>query len=496
MILSLLSPIFTCAVLAQEPEPRFVNQPGHLELSGRMIARPVQNDPEAREAARAEVQDWVIHEYAEVDELILEVPEGLDENSFAAQLMASGEWEYVHPDWICYPIATPNDTYFGNQWHHATMDSEEAWDTITAGGDYIAAWTDTGVDTDHPDLVGQLLPGYNAVDRLTEAQGGDIEDINGHGTLTGGCIGAIGNNGQGVAGCLWDVQLLPVRVSNFSSGGAYYSDLEAGARWAAENGAKTISASYSGVNNQSIQTTGAYCRSLGALYFYAADNANQNHSSFDWPDVIVVGATDQNDNKASFSSYGVAVDLTGPGVDVWTTANGGGYGGASGTSLSTPLANGVASAMWAANPYLDSYEVEARLYGSCVDIGAAGEDNIFGHGLINMANAVDAALQGGMDLIVPALSGGSSATVDVTGATPFGTVYLGYSLTGYGISDIAVLGTVMGIANPQQAAAGAADGAGNASMLVNVPNAATGLTVWIQAVEAGDTSDIEVRTIL
>lgn len=496
MILTLLSPLLACAALAQEPEPRFVNQPGHLELSGRMIARPVQDNPEARAAARAEVQDWVVHEYPEVDELILSVPEGLDENSFSAQLMASGEWEYVHPDWICYPIATPNDTYFGNQWHHATMDSEDAWDTITAGGSYIAAWTDTGVDTDHPDLASQLLPGYNAVDRLTEAQGGDIEDINGHGTLTGGCIGAVGNNGQGVAGCLWDVQLLPVRVSNFSSGGAYYSDLEAGARWAAENGASTISASYSGVNNQSIQTTGAYCRSLGALYFYAADNSNQNHSSFDWPDVIVVGATDQNDDKAYFSSYGLAVDLTGPGIDVWTTANGGGYGGASGTSLSTPLANGVASALWAANPYLDSYEVEARLYASCVDIGNPGEDDIFGHGLLNMANAVDQALQGNMELTAPTLSGGSNASFSVSGAPANAMVYLGYSLSGYGMADIAPLNTVMGIANPQQAAAASADGAGNAAMSASVPNGASGLTVWIQAVAQGDTSDIEVRTIL
>ncbi len=456
----------------------------------------MQNNPEARAAARAEVQDWVVHEYAEVDELILDVPEGLDENSFAAQLMASGEWEYVHPDWICYPINTPNDTYFGSQWHHTTMQSEAAWDTITAGGSYIAAWTDTGVDTDHPDLVGHLLPGYNAVDRLTEAQGGDIEDINGHGTLTGGCIGASGNNGQGVAGCVWDVQLLPVRVSNFSNGGAYYSDLEAGARWAAENGARTISASYSGVNNTSIQTTGAYCRSLGALYFYAADNSNNNHSTFDWADVIVVGATDQNDNKASFSSYGLAVDLTGPGVDVWTTKMGGGYGGASGTSLSTPLANGVASLMWAANPYLDSYQVEARLYGSCDDIGAAGEDNVFGHGRLNIANAVEAALQGDMDLTAPTLSGGSSATFTVSGAPASSMVYLGYSLSGYGMTDIGPLGTVMGIDNPQQAAASASDGAGNASMSASVPNAASGLTVWIQAVAAGDTSDVEVRTIL
>ena len=496
MILSLLSPILASAILAQEPEPRFVNQPGHLELSGRMIARPVQDNPEARAAARAEVKDWVLEEYPEVDELILTVPEGLDENSLAAQLMASGEWEYVHPDWICYPIATPNDTYFGNQWHHATMQSEEAWDIITEGGNHIAAWTDTGVDTDHPDLQGRLLPGYNSVDGLTEAQGGDIEDINGHGTLTGGCIGAAGNNGMGVAGCLWNVQLLPVRVSNFASGGAYYSDLTAGARWAAENGARTISASYSGVQDASIQTTGAYCRSLGALYFYAADNSNNNHSSFDWADVIIVGATDQNDNKAGFSSYGTAIDLTGPGVDVWTTAMGGGYGGASGTSLSTPLANGVASLMWAANPGWSSYDLESRLYASCDDIGAPGEDSVFGHGRLNMHQGVIQALSGTMDLTAPQLNSGSNATFTVTGARAGASVYLGYSLDGYGITDIAALSVLMGIASPIQAAQAVADATGTANMSRSIPAGAAGITVYLQAVAFNDSSDIEVRTIL
>ena len=449
----------------------------------------------ARAAARAEVQDWVLREYPEVDELILYVPEGMDENSFAAQLMASGDWEYVHPDWICYPLEIPNDSYFADQWHHEMMQSTAAWDWIHSAPTRIAGWTDTGVDTDHPDLMNQLLPGYNAVDRLTEAQGGDIEDINGHGTATGGAIGATGNNGEGVAGVVWDIQLLPVRVSNDPGGGAYLSDLEHGARWAVENGAQTISASYSGVEYSSVQTTGAYVRSMGGLYFYAADNYDQNHSSFDWADVVVVGASDDNDDKAWFSSYGTAVDMTAPGVYVWTTAMGGGYRSASGTSLSTPLANGVAALMWAANPFMDSLETETRLYAACDDIGEPGEDEIFGYGRANLNNAVHAAFEGGLTILTPNLVAGTFGHIGVSGAIPNRPVYLGYTTIGPGIQHYPPLEIAMGLIQPQLADQRIADANGEARFHRFLPIELMGQAVWLQAAVYRDTSQVDGRVI-
>lgn len=495
MVVCLLAPFLACATWAQDPQQIFTPQPGHLEFSGRMIARPVQDNPMARAAARAEVQDWILREYPEVDELILYVPEGMDENSFAAQLMASGDWQYVHPDWICYPLEIPNDSYFGNQWHHEMMQSSAAWDWMHSAPNRIAGWTDTGVDTDHPDLMNQLLPGYNAVDRLTEAQGGDIEDINGHGTLTGGAIGATGNNGEGVAGVVWDIQLLPVRVSNDPGGGAYLSDLEHGARWAVDNGATTISASYSGVEYSSVQTTGAYVRSMGGLYFYAADNYNQDHSSFDWADVVVVGASDWNDDKAWFSSYGTAIDMTAPGVDIWSPEMGGGYRGASGTSLSTPLANGVAALLWAANPFMDSLEAERRLYLACDDIGEPGEDDLHGHGRANLDKAVHAAFEGGLTLLTPNLVAGTFGHINVSGAVPNRPVYLGYSITGTAIQPFPPLQTAMGLIEPGLADQRIADANGEARFHKFLPIELMGQAVWLQAAVYGDTSQVDARLI-
>lgn len=491
----LIAPFLACATWAQEPPQLFTPRPGHLEFSGRMIARPVQDNPVARAAARAEVQDWILHEYSEVDEFILIVPEGQNENSFAAQLMASGDWEYVHPDWICYPLVIPNDPLFGDQWHHTQIQSAEAWDWFHSAPTRIAAWTDTGVDTDHVDLVNQLIPGYNAVDRLTQEQGGDLEDINGHGTVVGGTIGATGNNGEGVAGVVWDIQLLPVRVSNDPGGGAYLSDLEHGARWAVDNGASTISASYSGVEYSSVQTTGAYVRSMGGLYLYAAGNDDVDHSGFDWDDVVVVGASDENDDKAWFSSYGTAVDLTAPGLYIWATEMGGGYRSASGTSLSTPIANGVAALMWGANPFLSSHELEQRIYAACDDIGEPGEDNVFGHGRANLRKGVEHAFEGNLSILTPNLVAGSWGHISVDGAAPGQPVYLGYSTVGSAIQELPLLQTSIGLISPQLADQRVADANGHATFHRYIPIELMGQAVWLQAAVYRDTSQVDARMI-
>ncbi len=469
----------------------FVDVPGQTELSGRLIARPHEDTDGL--AAELLAPALVVH-YPEVREYVVRVPEGMEDEAFARELWATGWFEYVQPDWIVYPVNTvPNDPNYGNQWHHQTIQSELAWDLITDAAPVIAAWTDTGVDLSHPDLAANLLPGYNAVDDLEQTAGGNIQDINGHGTHVAGVIGALGNNGIGVAGVSWNVQLLPVRVSNSASGSAYYSDLEQGARWAVDNGAKTISASYSGVQGPSIQTTGAYVRSQGGLYFYAADNANQNHSSFDWADVVVVAGTDQNDNKASFSSYGLAVDCTGPAVDVWSTRLGGGYGGSSGTSFSTPMANGVAAMIFATNPYLDTYEVEERLYLGCVDLGAPGDDDIFGRGRIDLWGAVQAAAGGSMDLSVVNLTAGSTATFTAD-ATAGSTVWFAGSLTGMALTDQPALSLVMLLDAPQLI--GSATSAGTTATLDRlVPASLSGTQVWLQAVESGNGSNVVATTV-
>jgi len=491
-LLFLLAPSQNAAPAPAQSLDLFVNRPGRTELSGRLIARPTES---GLAAARELVAPRALQFYPEVREFIVQVPEGMQDRHYAQELLGTGFFEYVVPDWVIYPLNIPNDPLYGSQWHHVMIESAAAWDWITDASSVIAAWTDTGVDLLHPDLAAHLIPGYNAVNDLPQSSGGIIQDINGHGTMVAGTIGAIGDNALGVSGVCWNVQLMPIRVSNDPGGGAYLSDLERGARWAVDHGAKTISASYTGVENLSISTTGTYVRSQGGLYFYAADNYNQNHSSFDWADVVVCGATDWTDVKAWFSSYGRAVDCTAPGQDILTTTLGGGYNWVSGTSFSTPMTNAVAAMIWAANPYLDSLTVETRLYGACDDLGAVGEDDIYGHGRVNLYQSVIAAVTGSMSLSVSNLVSGQTATFSVSGAQPNGNVYLAYSTTGTGITDIPQVHTTVGILAPQLLATLHSDGAGTASLNRNVPAGASGLSVHLMAIEQRNGSNIVAALI-
>jgi len=380
----------------------FVQEVGSLEFSGSMIVRVRQNLDDASDAAaRALMIDHFARHNAKVDYYIVDVPgnrgigePGDAENAFGESLMATELFEYAVPNWVCYPLETPNDTHYGSQWHHPQINSPDAWDLTHGDASVIVAFTDTGIYKNHSDLAGKVVNGYDAYNNISEDDGGSVDDIHGHGTHVAGCAAAITNNNNGVAGVNWDAQIMMVRVAIDGSGGAYYEDLIEGAQWAIENGASIVSASYSGINYEPIQTMGEYIHSIGGIYMYAANNSNQNHSSFDWEDVIVVGATTYGDDKASFSSYGEAVDIFAPGVDIGSTTRDGGYGWWAGTSMATPVANGVASMIWAANPNLTNLEVEQILFETCEDLGSAGNDSYWGWGRVDVAAGVQAALDG------------------------------------------------------------------------------------------------------
>ncbi len=381
--------------------PRFAERAGELEFSGELVVRPRQDlSPERSRTARARLAPYARVYYASVDEYIVRVPRGAGregvrgsgENDMAAALMATGDYLYAQPNWVCYPLQTPNDPGFAAQWHHTNMQSTLGWDISTGSPPIVVAITDSGVDLTHPDLQNRVT-GYNAVDDLAEVDGGQIGDVasSGHGTHVSGCAAAKGNNGAGVVGLGWNLSFMMCRVSNKTSGGAYLDDLAQGARWTIENGARSVSASYTGVSGPSVGTTGDYIDSIGGIYLYAAGNSNSDLWNFDHANVIVVGATTQADTKASFSSYGLAIDVVAPGVDIYSTLKNGTYGLMSGTSMATPLVNGVIGMIWSVNPALTNHEVRDILFNSCDDIGDPGDDDIFGHGRVNLARALAAA---------------------------------------------------------------------------------------------------------
>jgi thermitase len=295
----------------------------------------------------------------------------------------------------------PNDPSYSSQWERTITNAPLAWDITTGAPEVIVAIADTGVDCTHTDL--SCVSGWNVPDNNSNSA-----DVYGHGTAVAGTAAAIGNNTQGVAGQAW-VKTMPIRVS-LVDGSAYDSHIAQGIIWAADHGAKVVNVSYYLPGGFSINSAASYMRSKGGLVTvsegnYAADtgaSANNN--------IIFVSATNSGDSLEGYSSYGNDVDISAPGC-VTTTANGGGYRGACGTSFASPMTAGTIALIFSANPRLTANQAETILYNSAKDLGTTGWDKYFGWGRIDAAAAVLAAQNYGTagDTLAPSVPSNLSA---------------------------------------------------------------------------------------
>lgn len=376
--------------------PPYLEIPGELEFSGELIVRLKQDlNKSQRATALGLILKQTVRQHLATDEFILSVgltPEqiGISENRRVEELLSTGLFQYAHPNWIVYPTVIPNDPRLNEQWHHTMMKSAEAWNISSGSSSVIVAVTDTGI-VPHEDLT-HRVGGYNAVSHVAEIDGGNLTDLNGHGTHVAGCAAATGNNGVGVAGVGWSLSIMPIRVSEATGGGASMDALLEGQRWATEHGAKVVSASYSGIGYEAIETTGAYIRTLDGSLLWAAGNSSTNHSDWDFEHVLVVGASDQNDQRAYFSSYGLGVDLFSPGVAILSSTKDGAYQAWSGTSMATPVANGALGVIRSANPALSATHAEYILLNACDPWGGASNTIEWGFGRINLKVAAEQAI--------------------------------------------------------------------------------------------------------
>jgi subtilisin family serine protease len=419
----------------------YVERPGIEEFTGSMIVRPVQledwisrglaePDALARVAvARELLANYQLVWYEElVDHYIIEVPEGKTENDLANELMDTGLFQYVEPNWRVFPQECPNDTNFGSMWAHGAnrVNSCAAWDIHKGTNSTTVAVCDTGVRTSHLDLSLNRKEGYNAVDRKWESQGGDVWDINGHGTHTTGTAAANGNNNRGVVGMGWNLGHRMCRVSNRSDGSSDLGTLQHAALTAIGAGDKVASISYSGVNSSSNRTVATQIKNMGGLLVWAAgnDGARLNWGHRDNDDIIVVGATDSADRKASWSAYGPSMDLVAPGVSILSTwnSNDNSYATLDGTSMATPHVAGLCALIWSYRPGLTPNQVEQFLKQGCDDLGTTGQDDTFGYGRIDSYNSL-------------VLAGGVRCQGDLNGDNRRDQADLAILLAAYGVNN-------------------------------------------------------------
>jgi subtilisin family serine protease len=297
-------------------------------------------------------------------------------------------------------LAGPNDPQFAEQWalnntgqrngkHKADIDAIKAWDRTHGSGKVVVAVLDSGVDYTHPDLVtnmwirpDNIAPyfddhlgeiddehGYNAAEN-----NGDPMDQNGHGTHCAGIIGAEGDNGEGIAGVNWKVEIMPLKFMSAGGFGTTKDAIEAInyviARKKAGVNVRIISASWGSTQrSRALEDAIRKAGDEGILFVAASGNSNANTdrvphypSSYSLPNVVSVAALNRNDEIASFSNYGQkSVHVAAPGVEILSTWLNNDYKEASGTSMATPVVSGVAALILSKESDLSVKELRERL---------------------------------------------------------------------------------------------------------------------------------------
>lgn len=297
--------------------------------------------------------------------------------------------KFAEPHRVYRQNEHPNDELYQRyQWNFPQMNIEKGWSLTTGNPQTVIAVVDTGVDLDHPEFQGQLVPGRNII-----AGNDRPQDDNGHGTHVSGVIVARTNNVEGVAGMNWSSRVMPIKALDAQGSGSAF-DIADGIRWAADHGAKVVNLSlgeYEDSNylRQAIQ----YAESKDVLVVAAMGNDDTDQPSYPaaYPGVLAVAAVDENGQRASFSNYGKHTGVAAPGVSIPSTYPDHRYAAMSGTSMASPHVAGLAGLVRAANPNLNASQVRDIIQRTASDIGTRGRDRYYGSGLINVASAVQAA---------------------------------------------------------------------------------------------------------
>ena len=270
-------------------------------------------------------------------------------------------------------------------WGVDNIDAEKTF-TVDTSSIKIAI-IDSGIDISHPDLVGNLKGGFNAINPKLS-----YNDDNGHGTHVAGIIGAAKNT-IGVVGVAPQVNIYAIKAFD-SSGNGYLSDIIEGINWCIKNRINVINISFgANTDNQIFHDTITRAYQAGIVIVAAAGNDSSNIVNYPaaYPEVISVSAVDSSNNIAPFAPIG-KVDVVAPGINIFSTYKDSIYGGLSGTSMASAHVTGGAAVLLSVPSKCDinddgicsPYEMKKRIELTSTDLGLSGKDNIYGSGLINV----------------------------------------------------------------------------------------------------------------
>ncbi len=342
--------------------------------------------------------------------------DGFDPLAAARELVDAGLVRAASPNYVLRLLVLPNDPMLSTQWHiqhagDADIDLPEAWDVATGDPGAIVAVLDTGVDWSHPDLQAAMWinTGETPDNMIDDDGNGWIDDLHGwdvgnddndprpevylemgidvgfHGTHCAGIAAAATNNAVGVAGAGWGCRLMGLKM-NDSDGYITTEGLTEGVQYAVANGASVVSMSFGGsfVDFGFMQALVDDAAAAGVVCVAAAGNNNDATPMYPaaLDGVISVGATNDLNQRASFSTYGNWVDVAAPGQQIWSTVQSNyewdfltqllfmlsyGWDGVNpymycdGTSMACPLVAGVCALIKSVRPAYTPAEVLQRL---------------------------------------------------------------------------------------------------------------------------------------
>ena len=337
----------------------------------------------------------------------------------------------IEPNYIVHTTAVPNDTLFPNLWGMlnnttpgADIHATAAWNAITGSTANVVGVVDTGIDYTHPDLAANVWSaptaftvtlsggsgvtiscpagshGFNAITNSC-----DPKDDNIHGTHVSGTIGAVGNNGAGVAGVNWTTRIMGLKFLDANGSGSTSDAVDAidfaiqtKAYFAAHGGGasvRVLSNSWGGGgSSNALNQEIAAANNANMLFVAAAGNAGTNNdnspfypASYTQPNMIAVAASNEVDTLAGFSNFGpTKVHLAAPGTNIVSTVPGGGYQGLNGTSMATPHVAGAAMLVLSACN-LTTAQVKSAILNN-VDAVASLQGLIVTGGRLNVDRAV------------------------------------------------------------------------------------------------------------
>jgi subtilisin family serine protease len=290
---------------------------------------------------------------------------------------------------------------------HADIEALEAWNVLASASNIVVAVLDTGIRYTHEDLAANVWtnpadgsPGTNSF-----AGTADPKDDEGHGTLLAGVIGGVGNNGKGVVGVAWGVQLMACKCFD-SSGASSDSAIIAAIDYARVNGARIINASFDGTNFGVALSNAIYRASQANIIFVSSCGNNAANvdvtphypACFDIGNIVSVAYTTRNDLLGQYSNYGATnVDLAAPGADIYSSffisdASYLGNAFLQGTSYAAAYVSGALALIVANFPAEPCQASIARLLNSTDPVPALAGKCVTG-GRLNLHHALKASIR-------------------------------------------------------------------------------------------------------